>query len=58
MTVLCLLLSDCGYGCRKYLIRLLTYLPGVTISKAPLTPELLYEAGKVAARLDEIFQKV
>ncbi|XP_037530504.1 hydroxylysine kinase [Nematolebias whitei] len=49
---------DCGYGCKKYLVRLLTYAPGVTISKVPLTPELLYEVGKMAARMDEIFQKM
>ncbi|XP_041648253.1 hydroxylysine kinase-like isoform X4 [Cheilinus undulatus] len=24
---------DCGYGCQKYLVRLLTYLPGTTISE-------------------------
>ncbi|KAM9761746.1 hydroxylysine kinase [Menidia menidia] len=47
---------DCGYGCQKYLVRLLTYLPGVTISKVPLTPKLLYETGKTAARMDEILQ--
>ncbi|XP_035509996.1 hydroxylysine kinase [Morone saxatilis] len=49
---------DCGYGCQTYLVRLLTYLPGTTISKAPLTPELLYETGKTAARMDTILQKL
>ncbi|KAF7202447.1 hydroxylysine kinase isoform X2 [Nothobranchius furzeri] len=49
---------DCGYGSQKYLVRLLTYLPGVTISKVPLTPELLYETGKMAARMDEVLQKM
>ncbi|XP_041648249.1 hydroxylysine kinase-like isoform X2 [Cheilinus undulatus] len=49
---------DCGYGCQKYLVRLLTYLPGITISKAPLTPQLLYETGKTAARMDQILQKM
>lgn len=51
-------LSDCGYGCQKYLVRLLTYLPGTTLSKVPLTPQLLFETGKTAARMDQIFQKV
>ncbi|CAJ1060771.1 hydroxylysine kinase-like [Xyrichtys novacula] len=49
---------DCGYGSQKYLVRLLTYLPGITISKAPLTPQLMYEAGKTAARMDQILQKM
>lgn len=49
---------DCGYGCQKYLVRLLTYLPGTTISKVPLTPQLLYETGKTAARMDTILQKM
>lgn len=49
---------DCGYGCQNYLVRLLTYLPGTTISKAPLTPQLLYETGKTAARMDQILHKM
>lgn len=49
---------DCGYGRQKYIVRLLTYLPGTTISKVPLTPELLYEVGKIAARMDIILQKM
>ncbi|XP_042372738.1 hydroxylysine kinase-like [Plectropomus leopardus] len=48
---------DCGYGFQKYLVRLLTYLPGTTISKVPLTPKLLYETGKTAARMDKILQE-
>ncbi|XP_041648251.1 hydroxylysine kinase-like isoform X2 [Cheilinus undulatus] len=49
---------DCGYGCQKYLVRLLTYLPGTTISEVPLTPHLLYETGQTAARIDQILQKM
>ncbi|KAM9385797.1 hydroxylysine kinase-like [Pholidichthys leucotaenia] len=49
---------DSGDGCLKYLVRLLTYLPGMTISKVPLTPQLLYEFGKTAARMDLILQKM
>lgn len=49
---------DCGYGCQQYLVRLLTYLPGTTISKVPLTPQLLYETGKMAARMDKILQEM
>ncbi|GAA6219798.1 hydroxylysine kinase-like isoform X1 [Lates japonicus] len=49
---------DCGNDCQKYLVRLLTYLPGTTISKVPLTPQLLYETGKTAARMDLILQEM
>lgn len=56
--ILSLPLTDCGYGCQKYLVRLLTYLPGTTISKVLLTPQLLYETGKTVARMDKILQKV
>ncbi|KAM9362156.1 hydroxylysine kinase-like [Symphorus nematophorus] len=49
---------DCGYGSQKYLVRLLTYLPGTTISTVPLTPQLLYEIGKTAARMDQILQEL
>ncbi|CAL8253042.1 unnamed protein product [Merluccius merluccius] len=44
---------DCGFGCQKYLVRLLTYLPGTTLSKVPALPQLLYEVGKMAARMDK-----
>ncbi|XP_058495121.1 hydroxylysine kinase [Solea solea] len=49
---------DCGYGSQKYLVRLLTYLPGITVSKVPLTPELLYDIGKTAARMDTILKEM
>ncbi|KAG7283703.1 hypothetical protein CRUP_020476 [Coryphaenoides rupestris] len=38
----------------KYLVRLLTYLSGTTISKVPTSPRLLYEVGKMAARMDKV----
>uniref|UniRef100_H3C4A0 Hydroxylysine kinase n=1 Tax=Tetraodon nigroviridis TaxID=99883 RepID=H3C4A0_TETNG len=49
--------ADFGCGCRKYLVILLTFLPGTVISKVPLTAPLLFEAGKTAARMDTILQK-
>ncbi|XP_068599779.1 hydroxylysine kinase-like [Brachionichthys hirsutus] len=49
--------KDCGYGCQKYLVRLFTYLPGTLISKVPLTPQLLYETGKMAAKMDRTLQE-
>ncbi|CAL8309739.1 unnamed protein product [Lota lota] len=49
---------DCGFGCQKYMVRLLTYLPGITISKVPATPQLLYDVGKMAARMDKVLLKM
>ncbi|XP_055077509.1 hydroxylysine kinase-like [Periophthalmus magnuspinnatus] len=49
---------DCGFGLQKYLVRLLSYLPGKIISKVPLTPQLLYETGKMAAKIDKVLQKM
>nr|XP_019936210.1 PREDICTED: hydroxylysine kinase-like [Paralichthys olivaceus] len=50
--------QDCGSGCQKYMVRLLTYLPGTTVSKLPLTPQLLYEIGKTAAQMDKILNEM
>ncbi|XP_061540687.1 hydroxylysine kinase-like isoform X1 [Phycodurus eques] len=49
---------DCGHGLQKYLVRLLTYLPGSPISKAPISPQLLYEVGQTAARVDNILRQM
>ncbi|XP_068599629.1 LOW QUALITY PROTEIN: hydroxylysine kinase-like [Brachionichthys hirsutus] len=49
---------DCGYGCQTYLVLLLTYLPGNTISKISVTPQLLYEIGKMAAKVDIMLQEL
>ncbi|KAM4628639.1 hydroxylysine kinase isoform 1-T2 [Polymixia lowei] len=49
---------DCGFGCQKYIVRLLAYLPGTTIADASVTPQLLYETGKMAARMDKILQEL
>ncbi|XP_036442850.1 hydroxylysine kinase-like [Colossoma macropomum] len=43
---------DCGFGVQKYLVRLLTFLPGTTIAKVTCTPQLLYKAGRTAATMD------
>ncbi|XP_061203606.1 hydroxylysine kinase [Neopsephotus bourkii] len=37
---------------KKYLVRLLTYLPGTPVAKVATTPQLFYEIGKLAASLD------
>ncbi|XP_041745623.1 hydroxylysine kinase [Coregonus clupeaformis] len=49
---------DCGFGRQKYLVRLLTYLPGTTIAKVPSSPQILYEAGKMAAKMDALLQEM
>ncbi|AWP10836.1 putative hydroxylysine kinase [Scophthalmus maximus] len=49
---------DCGYGCQKYMVRVLNHLPGTTVSKVPLTPQLLYDIGKTAARMDKILKEM
>ncbi|XP_056895103.1 hydroxylysine kinase-like [Takifugu flavidus] len=48
--------ADFGCGYQKYLVILLTFLPGTTISKVPSTPQLLYEVGRTAARMDKTLQ--
>ncbi|KAK7137332.1 hypothetical protein R3I93_017422 [Phoxinus phoxinus] len=45
---------DCGFGMQKYLVRLLAYLPGTTISKITCSPRILYDVGKMAATLDTV----
>ncbi|KAL2090207.1 hypothetical protein ACEWY4_014895 [Coilia grayii] len=49
---------DCGFGSQKYLVRLLTYLPGTPIAKIPSSPAILYEVGKMAATIDNVFQEM
>ncbi|KAK3533901.1 hypothetical protein QTP70_034894 [Hemibagrus guttatus] len=49
---------ECGYGLQKYLVRLLTYLPGTPMAKITCTPQLLYETGKTAAMLDKILLRM
>ncbi|XP_063058044.1 hydroxylysine kinase-like [Engraulis encrasicolus] len=49
---------DCGFGPQKYLVRLLTYLPGTTIAKILSSPAILYEVGKMAATMDNVFQEM
>ncbi|XP_054387662.1 hydroxylysine kinase isoform X2 [Pongo abelii] len=48
---------DSGSEIKSYLVRLLTYLPGRPIAELPISPQLLYEIGKLAAKLDKTLQK-
>ncbi|NXA41144.1 HYKK kinase, partial [Eudromia elegans] len=41
-----------GPGNKKYMVRLLTYLPGVPVAKIAASTQILYDIGKLAARLD------
>ncbi|XP_072516970.1 hydroxylysine kinase isoform X2 [Salminus brasiliensis] len=45
---------DCGLGLQKYMVRLLTFLPGTVMAKVTCTPQLLFEAGKTAATMDKV----
>ncbi|KAJ7993456.1 hypothetical protein DPEC_G00272620 [Dallia pectoralis] len=49
---------DCGFGRQKYLVRLLTFLPGTTIAKVPCSTQILYEVGKMAAKMDLVLQEM
>ncbi|XP_053573377.1 hydroxylysine kinase [Bombina bombina] len=42
-----------GSVTQKHIVRLLTYLPGIPIAKTVATPEILFEVGKTAAKIDE-----
>ncbi|NXG60322.1 HYKK kinase, partial [Hemiprocne comata] len=45
--------GDTGPGNKKYMVRLLTYLPGTPVAKIATNPQILYEIGKLAASLDK-----
>lgn len=49
---------DCGFGNQMYLVRLLTYLPGSTIAKTPCSSQILYEVGRMAAKIDKILEEM
>ncbi|XP_037251582.1 hydroxylysine kinase [Falco biarmicus] len=40
-------------GNKKYMVRLLTYLPGTPVAKIATNAQILYEIGKLAASLDK-----
>ncbi|XP_044244411.1 hydroxylysine kinase isoform X2 [Ursus arctos] len=47
---------DGGSGVTSYLVRLLSYLPGRPVAEIPSSPQLLYEIGRLAGKLDETLQ--
>ena len=49
--------TDSGSEVKSYLVRLLTYFLGRPIAEIPIGPQLLYEIGKLAAKLDKTLEK-
>ncbi|XP_005393507.1 PREDICTED: hydroxylysine kinase isoform X2 [Chinchilla lanigera] len=47
---------DNGSGTRSHLLRLLTFLPGSPVAQTPVSPRLLYEIGRLAAKLDKTLE--
>nr|XP_021402462.1 proteasome subunit alpha type-4 isoform X1 [Lonchura striata domestica] len=41
-------------GSKKYMVRLLTYLPGTPVAKITTNAQILYEIGRLAASLDKV----
>ncbi|XP_029430933.1 hydroxylysine kinase isoform X2 [Rhinatrema bivittatum] len=48
---------DCGSGVRQYMVRLLTFQPGVPIAHVTVDPDILYEVGQLAAKMDITLQE-
>ncbi|XP_029414684.1 hydroxylysine kinase isoform X3 [Nannospalax galili] len=48
---------DSGSEIKSYLVRMLTYLPGRPIAEIPINHQLLYEIGRLAAKLDKTLEK-
>lgn len=40
------------------MVRLLTYLPGTPVAKIATNAQILYEIGKLAARMDKVLSEV
>ena len=47
-----------GSGNKKYMVRLLTYLPGMPVAKIATNTQIFYEIGKLAASLDKALSEV
>ncbi|XP_074523980.1 hydroxylysine kinase-like [Halichoeres trimaculatus] len=50
--------ADCEHGAMTFCVRLMTYLPGKTISQSPVTTKDLYYVGKLVANIDKTLQKL
>ncbi|NWI62644.1 HYKK kinase, partial [Todus mexicanus] len=51
--IMSLELGGTGPGTKKYMVRLLTYLPGTPVAKIAMNTQIFYEIGKLAASLDK-----
>ncbi|XP_062439900.1 hydroxylysine kinase [Rhea pennata] len=51
--IMSLVSGGAGSGNKKYMVRLLTYLPGTPVAKIAINRQILYEIGKLAASLDK-----
>ncbi|NWS73297.1 HYKK kinase, partial [Crotophaga sulcirostris] len=49
--------KDTGPGNMKYMVRLLTYLPGTPVARIATNAQIFYEVGKLAARLDKALEE-
>ncbi|XP_068882481.1 hydroxylysine kinase isoform X2 [Aphelocoma coerulescens] len=49
--------DDTRPGSKKYMVRLLTYLPGTPVAKIATNAQILYEIGKLAARVDKVLSE-
>ncbi|XP_075391494.1 hydroxylysine kinase [Tenrec ecaudatus] len=47
---------DSGSEIKSYVVRLMTYLPGRRIAEVSVGPRLLYDVGRLAARLDKTLE--
>ncbi|XP_040825466.1 hydroxylysine kinase [Ochotona curzoniae] len=48
---------DSGSSTSSYVVRLLTYLPGRPVAELPVSSQLLYDIGRLAARLDKTLEE-
>ncbi|XP_030811234.1 hydroxylysine kinase isoform X3 [Camarhynchus parvulus] len=46
-----------GLGSKKYMVRLLTYLPGTPVAKITTNAQILYEIGRLAASVDKVLSE-
>ncbi|KAI1235030.1 hypothetical protein IHE44_0002661, partial [Lamprotornis superbus] len=49
--------GDTRPGSKKYMVRLLTYLPGTPVAKITTNAQLLYEIGRLAASVDKVLSE-
>uniref|UniRef100_A0A4W3GDP7 Hydroxylysine kinase-like n=2 Tax=Callorhinchus milii TaxID=7868 RepID=A0A4W3GDP7_CALMI len=50
-------IAECGSECKQYMVRLLTYLPGIPLAKIPLDQQNLYKVGRIVAQMDKVLQE-